>query len=105
MSDGVPTEARQRHRRLTEELDEANYRYYVLDQPTLTDADYDRRMREIRALEERHPELVTPDSPTQRVGAPIVTDFATVQHLERMQSLDNAMSADELLAWDERVVK
>ncbi|MEU5994437.1 NAD-dependent DNA ligase LigA [Spirillospora sp. NPDC047418] len=105
MSDGVPTEARQRHRRLTEELDEANYRYYVLDQPTLTDADYDQRMREIRALEERHPELVTPDSPTQRVGAPIVTDFATVQHLERMQSLDNAMSADELLAWDERVVK
>ncbi len=105
MSDGVPAEARQRHLELSEELEEANYRYYVLDQPTLTDAEYDGRMREIRALEERHPELVTPDSPTQRVGAPIVTDFATVQHLERMQSLDNAMSADELLAWDERVVK
>ncbi|MES9542787.1 NAD-dependent DNA ligase LigA [Spirillospora sp. NPDC049024] len=105
MSDGVPTEARQRHKELSERLDEANYRYYVLDQPTLSDADYDRMMREIRELEERHPELVTPDSPTQKVGAPIVTDFATVQHLERMQSLDNAMSADELLAWDERVVK
>ncbi|MEV3922266.1 NAD-dependent DNA ligase LigA [Actinomadura coerulea] len=105
MSDGVPTEARQRHKELSERLDEANYRYYVLDQPTLSDAEYDRMMRDIRALEERHPELVTPDSPTQRVGAPIVTDFATVQHLERMQSLDNAMSADELLAWDERVVK
>ncbi|CNF95024.1 polydeoxyribonucleotide synthase [NAD+] [Mycobacterium tuberculosis] len=105
MSDGVPAEAWQRHRLLTEELDEANYRYYVLDQPTLTDADYDQRMREIRALEERYPELVTPDSPTQKVGAPTVTDFATVQHLERMQSLDNARSTDELLAWDERVVK
>ncbi|MEV0668032.1 NAD-dependent DNA ligase LigA [Actinomadura luteofluorescens] len=105
MSDGVPTEARQRHKELSERLDEANYRYYVLDQPTLSDAEYDRMMRDIRALEERHPELATPDSPTQRVGAPIVTDFATVQHLERMQSLDNAMSADELLAWDERVVK
>ncbi|GGQ34409.1 DNA ligase (NAD+) [Actinomadura coerulea] len=105
MSDGVPTEARQRHKELSERLDEANYRYYVLDQPTLSDAEYDRMMRDIRELEERHPELVTPDSPTQRVGAPIVTDFATVQHLERMQSLDNAMSADELLAWDERVVK
>ncbi|MGI5203469.1 NAD-dependent DNA ligase LigA [Spirillospora sp. CA-108201] len=105
MSNGVPAEARQRHKELSERLDEANYRYYVLDQPTLSDAEYDRMMRDIRALEDRHPELVTPDSPTQRVGAPIVTDFATVQHLERMQSLDNAMSADELLAWDERVVK
>ncbi|MFA1539593.1 NAD-dependent DNA ligase LigA [Actinomadura monticuli] len=105
MSDGVPAEARQRHLELSQELEDANYRYYVLDQPTLTDAEYDRRMREVRALEERHPELVTPDSPTQKVGAAIVTDFATVRHLERMQSLDNAMGADELLAWDERVVK
>lgn len=105
MSDGVPGEARQRHLELSQEIDEANYRYYVLDQPTLTDAEYDRRMRELHELEERHPELVTPDSPTQRVGAPIITDFATVRHLERMQSLDNAMSADELVAWDERVVK
>lgn len=105
MSDGVPAEARQRHLRLSEELEEANYRYYVLDRPTLSDAEYDQRMREIRALEERYPELVTPGSPTQKVGAPIVTDFATVRHLEPMQSLDNAMNADELLAWDERVVK
>ncbi|WP_089324858.1 NAD-dependent DNA ligase LigA [Actinomadura meyerae] len=105
MSDGVPAEARQRHLELSRELEEANYRYYVLDQPTLTDAEYDARMREIGALEERYPELVTPDSPTQRVGAPIVTDFATVEHLERMQSLDNAMTDDELAAWDERVVK
>ncbi|HEY8478428.1 MAG TPA: NAD-dependent DNA ligase LigA, partial [Spirillospora sp.] len=105
MSDGVPAEARQRHRELSEEIDEANYRYYILDQPTLSDAEYDRRMRELRELERRYPELVTPDSPTQKVGAPIVTDFATVEHLERMQSLDNAMSDEELAAWDERVVK
>ena len=104
-SDGVPTEARQRHLELSREIDEANYRYYVLDSPALADADYDRRMRELQDLEARHPELVTPDSPTQRVGAPIVTDFTAVRHLERMESLDNAMSADELVAWDERVVK
>lgn len=104
-SEGVPTEAAQRHLELSERIDEANYRYYVLDQPTVTDAEYDRLMRELQALEAEHPELVTPRSPTQRVGAPITTDFATVEHLERMQSLDNAMSADELLAWDERVVK
>ncbi|MFD0904234.1 NAD-dependent DNA ligase LigA [Actinomadura sediminis] len=104
-SDGVPSEARQRHLELSERIDEGNYRYYVLDRPTLSDAEYDRMMRELRELEERHPGLVTPDSPTQKVGAPITTDFATVAHLERMQSLDNAMNADELLAWDERVVK
>ncbi|MEU5877947.1 NAD-dependent DNA ligase LigA [Spirillospora sp. NPDC047279] len=103
--DGVPTEAAKRHAELSQELDEANYRYYVLDNPTWTDAEYDQRLRELQALESDHPELVTPDSPTQRVGAPIVTDFATVAHLERMQSLDNAMDADELLAWDERVVR
>ncbi|TDB89716.1 NAD-dependent DNA ligase LigA [Actinomadura sp. KC216] len=103
--DGVPSEARKRHLELSREIDEANYRYYVLDQPTLTDAEYDARMRELGGLEERYPELVTPDSPTQRVGAPIITDFATVEHLERMQSLDNAMNDDELQAWDERVVK
>ena len=104
-SQGVPTEAAQRHRELSEEIDEANYRYYVLDAPTLSDAAYDAKMRELRALEARHPELVTPDSPTQKVGAPITTDFATVEHLERMQSLDNAMNTEELLAWDERVVR
>ncbi|WP_242885083.1 NAD-dependent DNA ligase LigA [Actinomadura litoris] len=104
-SDGVPAEARQRHLELSERIDEGNYRYYVLDQPTLTDAEYDRMMRELGKLEERYPELVTPDSPTQKVGAPIETDFAEAAHLEPMQSLDNAMNADALLSWDERVVK
>ncbi|MGK5552918.1 NAD-dependent DNA ligase LigA [Actinomadura kijaniata] len=109
-SEGVPqksaqTDAAKRHAELAERIDEANYRYYVLDQPTLSDADYDRLMRELQALEAEYPELVTPDSPTQRVGAPMVTEFATVEHVERMQSLDNAMDADELLSWDQRVVR
>jgi DNA ligase (NAD+) len=94
-----------RHAELCQEIDDANYRYYVLDDPTLSDADYDRMMRELRDLEERVPELVTPDSPTQKVGAPITTDFQTVAHLERMQSLDNAMNEAELAAWGDRVVK
>jgi len=102
---GVPAEAAQRHMELSRRIDEANYRYYVLDRPTLSDAEYDSLMRELRELEERHPALVTPDSPTQRVGAPITTDFAPVEHLERMQSLDNAMTDEELLAWGDRVVK
>jgi DNA ligase (NAD+) len=105
LSEDVPAEAARRHAELSQEIDEANYRYYVLDSPTWTDAQYDKAMRELQALEAEHPTLVTPQSPTQRVGAPIVTDFATVEHLERMQSLDNAMNADELLAWDDRVVK
>ncbi|MFC0041314.1 NAD-dependent DNA ligase LigA [Actinomadura rayongensis] len=105
LSDGLPDGAAARHAELAERIDEANYRYYVLDRPTLSDAEYDDLMREIQALEAAHPELVTPDSPTQRVGAPIITEFATVAHLERMQSLDNARNADELLAWDERVLK
>jgi DNA ligase (NAD+) len=102
-SEGAPAEQARRHAELCQDIDEANYRYYVLDDPTLSDADYDRLMREIRAIEEEHPELVTPDSPTQKVGAPITTDFETVAHLEPMLSLDNAMNGDELAAWGERV--
>ena len=101
----IPDEARKRHGELSQELDEANYRYYVLDSPTISDADYDRLMREIRTLEDEHPDLVTPDSPTQKVGAPITTDFETVEHLERMQSLDNAFDTDDLSAWVTRAEK
>ncbi|MCO5991982.1 NAD-dependent DNA ligase LigA [Actinoallomurus rhizosphaericola] len=105
MATGAPDAVRQRHAELAQELDEANYRYYVLDSPTISDAEYDRLMREIQALEKDHPELVTPDSPTQKVGAPITTDFATVEHIERMQSLDNAFSGDDLSAWLTRAEK
>ncbi|MEU8198613.1 NAD-dependent DNA ligase LigA [Microbispora amethystogenes] len=98
----APAEARERHAELAELLDEANWRYYVLDSPTVSDAEYDGWMREIRALEERHPDLRTPDSPTQRVGAPISTDFPEVTHLQRMESLDNAFSQEDLAAWQAR---
>jgi DNA ligase (NAD+) len=104
-SEGAPAEQARRHTELCQDIDDANYRYYVLDDPTLSDAEYDRLMREIRAIEEERPELVTPDSPTQKVGAPITTDFETVPHLERMLSLDNAMNVDELAAWGDRVEK
>ncbi|HEX6469052.1 MAG TPA: NAD-dependent DNA ligase LigA [Streptosporangiaceae bacterium] len=97
--------AAQRHAELSQDIDDANYRYYVLDSPTISDADYDALMRELRELEERHPELAGPDSPTQRVGAPITTDFATVEHVERMQSLDNAFSEAELESWVTRAEK
>ena len=105
MATGIPDEARQRHGELTQDLDDANYRYYVLDSPTISDADYDRMMRAILKLEDEHPDLVTPDSPTQKVGAPITTDFETVEHLERMQSLDNAFNTDDLSAWVTRAEK
>ena len=91
--------ARHRHAELSAEITEANHRYHVLDSPTISDAQYDALMREIRALEERYPELRTPDSPTQRVGGAISTEFTAVEHLERLLSLDNAFSAEELDAW------
>ncbi|GAA2725973.1 NAD-dependent DNA ligase LigA [Actinocorallia aurantiaca] len=93
----------ERHAELVRELRDANYRYYVLDQPVLSDIEYDLRLRELQEIEDAYPELVTPDSPTQTVGSEIVTDFATVRHLERMQSLDNAMDFDELGVWAERL--
>jgi DNA ligase (NAD+) len=83
-------------------LNDASYEYYVLDAPTLSDAEYDRALRELKEIEAVHPELVTPDSPTQRVGAEPATQFEKVQHLSPMYSLDNAFSADELRAWEDR---
>ncbi len=99
----APASARERHAELSQEIDEHNYRYNVLDSPVISDAEFDRLMVELRELEERYPELRTPDSPTQRVGAGISTEFTPVQHLERMQSLDNAFSDAELSAWAARV--
>ncbi|GGK70692.1 DNA ligase 1 [Sphaerisporangium melleum] len=100
--EGVPVDALERHAELAELADEANWRYYVLDQPTVSDAEYDRWMRELRELEEAHPSLRTPDSPTQKVGAPISTDFAPVQHLRRLESLDNAFNDADLAGWQAR---
>ncbi|MBP2703332.1 NAD-dependent DNA ligase LigA [Microbispora sp. RL4-1S] len=101
-AEGAPSQARERHAVLAELLDEANWRYYVLDSPTVSDAQYDLWMREILELEEAHPDLRTPDSPTQRVGAPISTEFAPVAHLQRMESLDNAFNHDDLAGWQAR---
>jgi DNA ligase (NAD+) len=98
-------EARHRHAELSEELTEHNYRYHVLDSPLVSDAEYDAAMRELRELEERYPQLRTPDSPTQRVGGAISTDFTAVEHLQRLLSLDNAFSAEELDAWAARALK
>lgn len=83
-------------------LNRANYEYYVLDSPTMSDAEYDRLLRSLREIEAAHPELVTPDSPTQRVGAEPSSQFEKVRHLAPMLSLDNAFDFDELRAWEAR---
>lgn len=88
---------------LREQIQQHNYRYYVLDDPGVPDAEYDRLFRELRALEEKHPQLVTPDSPTQRVGAKPDGGFAEVAHELPMLSLDNAFNAEDLQAWVRRI--
>jgi len=89
-------EAKLRVEELRERLNYHSYRYHVLDDPEVSDAEYDELMRELRALEERFPEFVTPDSPTQRVGATPADLFAPVPHRSPMLSLDNAFSREEL---------
>ncbi len=95
-------EVLRRHGELADEISGHQFRYYVQDAPTVTDAEFDALLRELTAIEQAHPELVTPASPTQRVGGGFATEFATVQHRERMLSLDNVFSLDELAAWLER---
>src|SRR5437868_1171206 len=80
-----------------------DYRYHVLDQPEIADAEYDALVRELQDLERRFPELLTPDSPTQRVGGRPSELFAPVRHLTPMMSLDNAFSREELDAWSKRI--
>src|SRR3972149_2864032 len=99
----VPRSVRQRVEKLRAEINEHAYRYHILDAPTVSDAAYDRLMRDLRALEGQYPELVTPDSPTQRVGAPPSAAFAAVRHRAPMLSLTNAFDEAELEAWDRRV--
>jgi DNA ligase (NAD+) len=96
--------ARARVEELRELIDEHNYKYYVLDQPEITDFEWDQLFRELRDLEEKHPELQSPDSPTQRVGAAPVEQFNKVKHRIPMLSLSNAFDEDELRAWHRRVV-
>ncbi|OZM74193.1 DNA ligase (NAD(+)) LigA [Amycolatopsis antarctica] len=101
----VPQDARERHAALAEEIRGHQFRYYVLDSPTVADGQFDELLRELEALESTHPGLATPDSPTQNVGGTFSTEFTAYDHLERMLSLDNAFDSEELLAWTERVEK
>ncbi len=103
--DAAPAEAREEHQELSEQIEDARWRYFVLDDPTLSDADYDQRLRRLQELEEAYPELRTPDSPTQKVGGAVSTEFTAVDHLQRMESLDNAFSYEELESWYARLAR
>ncbi len=98
----APPKARDRHAELSQEVEEHRWRYYMA-QATISDADFDKLMRELEQLEEQYPELRTPDSPTQKVGSAISTLFTPVQHPSRMESLDNAFSAEEMASWAKRL--
>jgi DNA ligase (NAD+) len=103
-ADPVPPEVRRQWRELADEVREHQFRYYVRDAPIISDADFDNLLRRLGALEEQHPELRTPDSPTQLVGgAGFATDFTSADHLERMLSLDNVFSTEEFDLWAARV--
>jgi DNA ligase (NAD+) len=101
----VPAEAREKHLRLAEQIEEHRFRYYVKDAPVVSDADFDRLLRSLEALEEEYPPLRTPDSPTQKVAGSYETEFTAVEHRSRMLSLDNTFNDDELAAWVERIHK
>lgn len=96
---------RQRHKELAEVIEEHRASYYLDDAPTVSDAEYDQLMRELESLEERLPELRTPDSPTQSVGGYASSTFESYEHRERLYSLDNAFSDDELDAWHARILR
>jgi DNA ligase (NAD+) len=98
-----PPAARERHAALSMEITDNQYRYYVLNAPTISDGEYDALLRELTRLENEYPALRTPDSPTQKVGGTYSTLFTPVEHAERMLSLDNAFEDGELAAWVERV--
>ncbi|MET9849942.1 NAD-dependent DNA ligase LigA [Streptomyces ossamyceticus] len=101
----VPAEAREKHARLAEQIEEHRFRYYVKDAPIVSDAEFDELLRTLEALEDEYSELRTPDSPTQKVAVEYETDLAEVEHRERMLSLDNVFDDEGLAAWAERVAK
>jgi len=100
-----PAEAARRHAELAERIGDAQFRYYVLDAPTISDGEFDTLLRELEDLERRYPPLLTPDSPSQRVGGGFATGFAAVEHAEQMLSLDNVFSAEDLAAWLDRTAR
>ncbi|HSL09677.1 MAG TPA: NAD-dependent DNA ligase LigA [Pseudonocardiaceae bacterium] len=102
---GPPAEVRAEHGELADTVRGHQFRYYVLDAPTVSDAEFDELFRRLQELEQRWPALVAPDSPTQLVGGGFSTEFAAHDHLERMLSLDNAFETDALRAWADRVAR
>jgi DNA ligase (NAD+) len=103
MASSAANSAAAKVRELREQIEHHNYRYHVLDDPEVSDAHYDRLMRELKALEEQYPDLITPDSPTRRVGATPVSELQEVVHTRPMLSLDNAFTDEDLVAFDRRV--
>ncbi|WP_234974383.1 NAD-dependent DNA ligase LigA [Williamsia sterculiae] len=99
----VDSRAREAWTALADEVREHQFRYYVKDAPVISDGDFDTLLRRLQALEDAHPELAVADSPTKLVGGGFATEFAAVDHIERMLSLDNVFDADEMRAWLERV--
>ncbi|MCM8765466.1 MAG: NAD-dependent DNA ligase LigA [Candidatus Omnitrophica bacterium] len=99
------TEIKKRIEKLREEIRHHDYLYYVLNQPVISDKEYDDLYRELKALEEKYPQFITPDSPTQRVSGEVLQEFKTVRHKVKMLSLDNTYTYDELREWNERIFK
>jgi len=99
----TPEQVRAEYERLKDELNQHNHRYYVLDDPSVPDSEYDRAMRRLQAIEAEYPQLVSDDSPSQRVGGAALQSFAQVKHDVAMLSLDNAFSDEELDAFDRRI--
>ncbi len=99
----APQEAQKKIEKLRDDIRYHEHRYYVLDDPEISDPDFDRLMQELKRVEAEHPELVTPDSPTQRVGGKPREGFVKIEHSRPMLSLDNAYNEEELRAWDRRV--
>ncbi len=101
--EAATAEAKERHAELAEVVEGHRLRYHTMDAPTISDGEYDALIRELQELEESYPELRTPDSPTQKIGGDVSTLFTPVEHAERMMSLDNAFSQEDLAAWAHRL--
>ena len=101
----VSMTAEEKIKALRSELTLHNHRYYVLDEPVISDYEFDQRLRSLQELEQAHPELFDPNSPTQRVGGAVTKNFETVRHDHRMYSLDNSYSKEDLLDWEARLSK
>src|SRR5208283_2004289 len=99
----VPSHIAARVKRLRDEIEQHNYNYYVLDRPVISDAEFDGLFRELEQIERRFPQLIVPDSPTQRIGAAPLADFGPAKHRTPMLSLNNAFEDDEVVAFDRRM--